>query len=114
VTKVKGILSRAVKPSPVCAVAPDKERFDGGTSQRIKGASSETSGEQPTKTADLIRSDEEATAGAQFNHREALMMGPTLTLLLMLRHRQPRSRDARWRESSLPAGCVLAARYRSR
>jgi hypothetical protein len=36
-----------------------------------------------------------------------------LALLTMLRHRRPRRRF-RWRELSLPPGCVLAARYASR
>lgn len=37
-----------------------------------------------------------------------------LALLTMLRNRRPRSHRMRWRELSLPTGCVLAARYASR
>lgn len=70
-------------------------------------------GDTSTVPGVVIRSLRDALK-AQCSQPVIVNPGPMLALLLMLRKRAPRRDRIRWRELSLPSGCVLAARYMSR
>ncbi len=81
-------------------------RTDDEGSRKKNGASSTMPGAVISNAEDAVQARPDQPA--------MVNLSPTLVLLTILRNRPRRRRSACRHELTLPTGCVLAARYRSR
>jgi hypothetical protein len=89
-------------------------RMDHQASRQAKGDVSQKASADATLVPGAVIGSPEDAARARSSQPVWLNLGPTLSLLMMLRRRRPPCQRRPWHEWNLPYGCIFAARYSSR